>query len=77
MQKAGCFFTDAEISLLAAGEHGELLAHFRRFDGFDQAQAAMCAIFDELNDAGEVKNDDERVRDSRAAHPSSTTQENR
>lgn len=75
MQKAGCSFTEAEISLFAAGEHGEMLAHFQRFDGFAQAQAAMVAILEELNDAGEPKTDDERARDACAAHPSSTTQE--
>lgn len=47
MQKAGCFFTDAEISLFGSGEHGEMLAHFQRFDGFDEAQKTMIDIFEE------------------------------
>jgi hypothetical protein len=68
MQKAGCFFTDAEIQLFGAGEHTEMLAHFQRLDGFDVAQKAMVAIFDEVGDYGEAKTDGQRAADKRRWH---------
>lgn len=55
MIKAGCFWTDAEINLFSAGEHTEMTEHFKRFDGFDQAQETLCHIFDELDDDGEPR----------------------
>jgi hypothetical protein len=46
MQGAGCFFTDAEVVLFSSGEEGERQEHFARFNGFNEADAAITEIFD-------------------------------
>lgn len=48
MMVAGCAYTNADIDLFAAGEHGEMLDTLERFDGFKVAEQAMIDIFDEL-----------------------------